>query len=150
MPVTEKWIIDRRYYERHGEKIRAQKREYDARRKAAGFKKLSYPAGSAQMSWASMKTRCLNPNHSSYFRYGGRGITVCERWLESFENFLADMGERPQGKSLDRIDPNGHYEPSNCRWATASEQRVNQRKKFSIREPLTGIMKMRGEIIENY
>lgn len=78
-------------------------------------------------SWTSMKTRCKNPKATQYELYGGRGIQVCERW-EKFENFLEDMGERPPGKSLDRIDANGNYEPSNCRWATKKEQGQNKRK----------------------
>jgi hypothetical protein len=77
-------------------------------------------------SWRSMKNRCTNPNTPNYNSYGGRGITVCERWLNSFENFLADMGERPEGTSIDRIDVNGNYEQSNCRWATPKEQSNNQ------------------------
>lgn len=79
-------------------------------------------------SWRGMRERCFSPGHRNYDIYGGRGIAICERWLE-FENFLADMGERPKGKTLDRIDVNGDYEPGNCRWATAAEQRANQRRK---------------------
>ena len=77
-------------------------------------------------SWHSMKQRCFNPRHRHYKHYGGRGITVCEDWL-SFEAFFADMGPRPAGCSLDRIDPNGNYEPTNCRWSDAKQQFQNQR-----------------------
>lgn len=78
-------------------------------------------------TYHAMKQRCFNPENKSYKDYGGRGITVCERWLQSFEVFIQDMGGRPEGLSLDRIDNDGNYEPSNCRWATRMEQRVNQR-----------------------
>lgn len=73
-----------------------------------------------------MRERCYNPKHIAYHRYGGRGITVCDRWRNSFEAFLADMGARPEGRTLDRVNNNGNYEPSNCRWATPKEQRANQ------------------------
>ena len=78
-------------------------------------------------SWRDMLARVRQPGNPSYSRYGARGITVCDRWL-AFENFYADMGERPAGRTLDRIDPDGHYEPGNCRWATPKEQRANHSK----------------------
>jgi hypothetical protein len=81
-------------------------------------------------SWKAMKARCLNPNGKQWADYGGRGITICERWIHSFENFLADMGERPPGKTLDRYPNNdGNYEPGNCRWASGRQQQMNRRKK---------------------
>lgn len=76
-------------------------------------------------TWASMWNRCTNPNSADFAGYGARGICVCRRW-KSFENFLEDMGERPFGKSLDRIKTNKGYCPSNCRWATGIEQAQNQ------------------------
>lgn len=80
------------------------------------------------ISWAAMVQRCTDPGATSYPRYGGRGITVCDRWLASFPAFLEDMGERPEATSLDRIDPDGNYTPQNCRWADAKVQANNTRR----------------------
>ncbi len=77
-------------------------------------------------SWYNMKRRCQDSNHKYYKYYGGRGIKVCERWRD-FVNFLSDMGEKPEGLTLDRINNDGNYEPGNCRWATRKEQNQNQR-----------------------
>lgn len=98
-------------------------------------------------AWCSIRERCGNPNRSDYARYGGSGITVCERWLESFDAFFADMGRRPSRKhSIDRIDPNGRYEPSNCRWANATQQRTNQRRtKLHTFQGFTGTLKQLSE-----
>lgn len=89
--------------------------------------------------WIGLRNRCNNPKSKDYERYGGRGIKVCSRW-NKFENFLADMGERPKDLSIDRINNDGNYEPGNCRWATSSQQVCNQRpRKCRPRQKMGGV-----------
>lgn len=87
--------------------------------------------------WHGMRQRCFNPAHESYKHYGGRGITVCDRWDNSMAAFAEDIGPRPSMQhSLDRINNDGNYEPGNCRWATKSEQRRNQRPRQKVKHAI--------------
>ncbi len=104
---------------------------YDADRKRTDTVRHGYARTKTYNCWANMISRCTNQNRHDWMNYGGRGIAVCERWRD-FVNFLADMGEKPANLSIDRIDVNGNYEPENCRWATASQQRMNQRAAAAI------------------
>lgn len=98
------------------------------------FKKRSYSQRSFKtklhrgeyVSWTAMKSRCLNEDSEAYPKYGGRGITICDQWITSFDCFLADMGPRPDGYTLERKDNNGNYEPANCIWATRATQNRNK------------------------
>jgi hypothetical protein len=92
------------------------------------------------------KNRCTNTNNSRYRDYGGRGIKMCDRWAGNggYRNFLEDMGERPEGMTLDRIDNNGNYEPSNCRWATYQQQSLNKRAYKNNKTGITGVYKHLG------
>ena len=89
-------------------------------------------------SYYSMKQRCDNPNHKHYRHYGGRGITYCDEWKE-FTNFYHDMGDMPDGMTLDRIDNDSNYEPSNCRWATVEEQVSNKRMQKNNTSGVIGV-----------
>ena len=89
--------------------------------------------GPTYQTWAALRRRCSSPSDKDYHNYGGRGITVCSRW-ESFVNFFADMGEKPEGLTIERVDNDGHYEPGNCRWATRKEQSANTRRTRSVEQ----------------
>lgn len=104
----------------------ARSKKYDE-----AYSTRSHPLNWLYMRWTGMLERCTNPKSSNWKNYGGRGITVCERWMR-FDNFLSDMGVPAFGLSIDRIDNDKGYEPSNCRWATPIEQRQNQRPRSKV------------------
>ena len=89
--------------------------------------------------WYGMKSRCYNKNFTDFKNYGGRGIRVCDRWRRNFNAFIEDMGERPEGTTLDRIDNNGDYEPANCKWSTYREQNMNMRKRKGTSSQYRGV-----------
>jgi hypothetical protein len=99
-------------------------------RDCGGQKKVRHKQSKTKtyQSWLGMKTRCHNPDSSDYCEYGARGISVCSEWIDSFETFLKDMGQRPSGHTLDRIDPNGNYTKENCRWSDLKKQNQTKRK----------------------
>ncbi len=115
-------ISSRRNYPKYKEKV-AIRAKYNYQKKKLLNVVITTPS---KRCWFNMKQRCENNKHNSYFYYGGRGIKVCEKW-KKFEGFLEDMGEKPDGLSLDRIDVNGNYCKENCRWATLKEQARNKR-----------------------
>ena len=119
-----------RYYAKHKESKLAYNREYqkDHREEITKRVKVFYSERPLYSTWCGMKERCLNPEHTSYKYYGGREIIICQAWLDSFEQFEKDMGPKPTLEhTLDRIDNDGNYEPSNCKWSTPAEQNLNRR-----------------------
>ena len=101
----------------------------------------------AYRSFVAMHTRCSNPNRREWPDYGGRGIRVCRRWSgrDGFSHFVDDMGERPEGTSLDRKDVNGNYCPENCRWSTPTEQNNNRRNCYALQPLMRSVEEMERE-----
>jgi len=121
--------------ERASEANRKRTKHGHARQDETGTKRLTTPE---YRTWKAMKERCRNENAPNYHLYGGRGISICDRWLgdNGFLNFLTDMGPRPEGMTLDRIYVDGDYEPANCKWSTAKEQAQNRRMTDARRESI--------------
>jgi len=86
----------------------------------------------AYISWLGMRQRCYYNKHNRYEHYGGRGIKVCDEWVDSFENFHKDMGDKPEGYSIDRVDNDGDYTPKNCKWSSVKEQNNNRGGKHNL------------------
>lgn len=125
---VEKTIRSSNFYSDHLKSCGCLKREKaSARRLKHGHARFGQPPSNTFSSWNDAKQRCFNSKHRSFHHYGGRGITMCDRWISSFGNFLADMGDCPPGLTIERHDVNGHYEPGNCRWAPKKDQTRNKR-----------------------
>lgn len=102
----------------------------------------------AYVTWCAMKQRCYDKNFNGYQNYGGRGIIICDRWRNSFQAFFEDMGPRPFKMSIERIDTNGNYEPSNCKWASPKEQARNKRSKRMV--TIDGVEHHIADLAEKY